>query len=398
MRSLHVIGIGADGWTGLPPSARALVESADVVLGAPRHLGLIPECANQRRLTWPSPLDGLDALLAGLDGDVVALASGDPLVAGIGTTLIGLLGRDNVIVVPALSSVSLACARLGWAAESAAVIRDPATLPRHLSPGNRVLLLSPDDSTPQAVATMLRQHGFGSTRMTVLANLGAENETVTSTTADEWPGTAPRLHVLALECSGFTSLGSLAGLPDEAFENDGQLTKRDIRASALARLAPQPGQLLWDVGAGAGSIGIEWMRAHHSCRAIAIERSGERAARIARNAVALGVPALRVVADSAPQALMELPSPDAIFIGGGLTIDGVLDACWSSLKAGGRLVAHAVTLESERVLSERYAAHGGELIQLSTSTASGLGSFTAWTPHRAVTQWSITRVVTGSSA
>ncbi len=391
MRSLHVIGIGADGWTGLSEFARETVESADVVLGAPRQLAMLPDRLNQSRVTWPSPLDGLKELVSGLDGDVVALASGDPLVAGIGTTLIGLLGPENVIVVPAVSSVSLARARLGWSAETTEVLRDPAALSRHLAPKRRILLLSTDGSTPSAVAQVLRNSGFEGTRMTVLADLGAETETVTTTTADQWAGDAPQLHVLALECVGTTGAGLLAGLPDDSFENDGQLTKRDLRASALARLAPQPGQLLWDVGAGAGSIGIEWMRAHPTCRAIAVEKSDQRAARIARNATALGVPSLRIVVGAAPQGLTGLPLPDAIFIGGGVTTDGVIDACWSALPAGGRLVAHAVTLESEAVLAQRHTSLGGELIQLGTATASGLGSFTAWTPNRTVTQWSITR-------
>lgn len=407
---LHVVGIGADGWSGLPDSSRALVAGAGVVLGAPRQLSLLPAVDGQRRLAWPSPLreglpEVLAELLAELDGNaaVVALASGDPLLAGIGTTLIELLGADRVAVVPAVSSVALARARLGWPAESCEVIRDPATLPRHLAPGRRILVLSTDGSTPGVVARALAAAGYGATRLTALADLGAAEEAITSGTADEWAASAPSpaLHVLAIECCRVPEsapLGLLGGLPDEAFEHDGQLTKRDLRASALARLAPLPGQLLWDVGAGAGSVGIEWLRAHPTCRAIAVERSPERGARIGRNAAALGVPSLRVVTGPAPEALAGLDRPDAIFIGGGVTVPGVLEACWDALAPGGRLVAHAVTLESEAALAREYAARGGELTRIAVEQAAPLGGFTGWAPARTVTQWAATKAAQTSEA
>ncbi len=392
---LHVIGIGADGWSGLALRSRILIESATTVLGSPRQLALLPDNPAQTRRAWPSPLrEALPALLSEFEpnsGQVVALASGDPLLAGIGSTLIELLGPDRVVVVPALSSTTLARARMGWSAESAEVIRDPATLPRHLAPGRRILLLSTDADTPELVAKTLCENNFGDSVMTVLADLGAASEHRRSVPAHDWQGPGPALHVLAVECRGGPGLGLTAGLPDDAYEHDGQLTKRDLRAGALARLAPQPGQLLWDVGAGAGSIGIEWMRAHSSCRAVAIERSPERAARITRNAARLGVPALRVVTGAAPQALADLPHPDAVFVGGGLGVPGVLDACWEALAPGGRLVAHAVTLESEAELVRRYAVHGGELTRIGVEHAAPLGSLTAWMPARAITSWSVTK-------
>ncbi|WP_048555422.1 precorrin-6y C5,15-methyltransferase (decarboxylating) subunit CbiE, partial [Nostocoides japonicum] len=294
MTSVLVVGIGADGWEGLAASARSVVSEADVLLGGRRHLDLVPEVPGQRRIPWPSPLrDGLPGLLAGLDSRVVALASGDPLVAGVGSTLVEVLGPDAVTIVPAVSSVALARARMRWPDETVQVVRDPATVVRHLAPGRRILVLSTDGSTPAYVAKALCENGFGESRLTVLADLGAPGESRVATTATAWSGTAPGLHVLAVDCAGAPALGLTPGLPDEAFEHDGQLTKRDVRASALAHLAPSPGELLWDVGAGAGSVAVEWLRAHPTCRAVAVERSDERSARIRRNATALGVPALR---------------------------------------------------------------------------------------------------------
>lgn len=390
--TVTVVGIGADGWSGVPKSVRDLVHNAAVVLGGERHLELLPDVDTQRRLPWPSPLRvGLPALLAGLDGDVVALASGDPLVSGIGTTLIDVLGADRVVIHPAVSSIALARARLGWAAESCAVVslvgRDAALVLRELAPGRRVLLLSSDETTPAQVASLLTQSGYGASTLHVLGDLGAPSETHVSGAAADWAGPSPRLHVLALDLVGPHLFGWSAGLPDNAFEHDGQLTKRDLRASALARLAPTPGGHLWDVGAGAGSIGIEWMRAHPTCRATAIEGNPDRASRIARNAARLGVPGLDVVTGRAPDALTDLSAPDAIFVGGGATVPGVLDACVAALSPGGRLVVHGVTLETEQTLAQAFRQYGGELTRIAVETAAPVGSFTGWTPARTVTQW-----------
>jgi precorrin-6B C5,15-methyltransferase / cobalt-precorrin-6B C5,C15-methyltransferase len=389
------VGIGADGWLGLPESARDLVSAGDVVYGSDRQLALVPERPGQSRRAWPRPLhDGLAAMESAHPGQcVVVLASGDPTLSGIATTLRAFF--DDVEIHPAVSSVALARARMRWSAEESEVVtvvgRRVEAVARQLAPGRSVVVLSADASTPAEVAGLLVEHGYGDSRMTVLADLGSPGERRFEATAATWTAEVPALNVIALELVGPVVGSWVAGLPDDAFEHDGQLTKRDLRAAALARLMPQPGQLLWDVGAGAGSVGIEWMRAHPTCAAVAVEADNARADRIARNAARLGVPALRVVVGRAPEALDQLPRADAVFVGGGATRAGVLDACLAALRSGGRLVVHGVTLETERVLGERYAEHGGELTRISVEHAAPVGSFTGWTPARSVTQWAMTR-------
>jgi precorrin-6Y C5,15-methyltransferase (decarboxylating) len=377
-----VVGIGADGFSGLSPASRDLVLGASVLWGGSRHLSLVPSVSGQTRVPWPSPLSAsLPGLLAEYAGrPVVALASGDPLVSGIASTLLDL--GAPVRVVPAVSSVALARARMGWSFESCAVVsvvgRPVSLVLRECAPERRVLVLSSDASTPAEVAALLTSSGWGASRMTVLGDLGSSVESSVSGVASSWSESSPRLNVIALEVLGNGLASWAPGLPDDAFENDGQLTKRDLRASALTRLMPAPGQVLWDVGAGAGSVGIEWMRAHPSCLTFAVESDPERAARIARNAHAHGVPDLQLVVGRAP---------DAIFIGGGATREGVLDTCLNALKPGGRLVVHGVTLETETLLATAYADHGGELTRIGVETAAPIGGFTGWTPGRTVTQW-----------
>ncbi|MFD2469933.1 precorrin-6y C5,15-methyltransferase (decarboxylating) subunit CbiE [Amycolatopsis silviterrae] len=374
---LTVVGIGADGWTGLTPAARDAVRRADVVLGAQRQLKSLPE--DLRTQAWPSPLlPALDEILAGQTGRVCVLASGDPFLSGIATTL-----RDRgyaLDVLPAVSSATLARARLGWSFEETEVVtvvgRAVHRVARALAPNRKVLVLG--GSAPE-LRELLNARGYGDSALTALENLGAADEQI----ADGWVHDPGPLTVFAVLCHG-PGL-PLTGLPDDAFEHDGQLTKRDLRASALARLAPNPGELLWDVGAGAGSIGIEWSRAHPLNRAIAIERDPARAERVQRNANALGVPELQVVTGPAPEALARLPRPDAVFVGGGLTVPGVLDHC---VETDARIVAHGVTLEAEQILAAAYARYGGELQRISVEHAKPLGGFTGWTPSRAVTQWS----------
>jgi precorrin-6B C5,15-methyltransferase / cobalt-precorrin-6B C5,C15-methyltransferase len=397
---LVVIGIGADGWDGLAPASRAEVQRAEVLLGSARQLDLVPPSVAAQRVAWPSPLsEALPGLVEEHAGRaVVVLASGDPMLSGIGTTLTRLFGPERVRVRPAPSSVSLACARLGWAVEDTGVVslvgRPIELLHPHVQPGRRLLVLGDDGGTPARVAALLADRGYGASVVTALGDLGGPAEQVRAGTAAGWSQPAPPLVVTAVECradAGTRPLPTTPGLPDAVYESDGQLTRSEVRAVTLARLAPVPGGLLWDVGAGSGSIGIEWMRVHPSSRAVAVEASAERAERIARNAARLGVPYLRVVHGHAPEALGPLAAPDAVFVGGGLTTPLLLETCWEALPPGGRLVANAVTVESEAVLAAWHGRVGGELVRLSVQRAEPVGSFTGWKPAMPVTVWSVTR-------
>ncbi|MFD3452288.1 precorrin-6y C5,15-methyltransferase (decarboxylating) subunit CbiE [Streptomyces sp. NPDC058691] len=393
-----VVGVGADGWEGLAAASRAVLSAAEVVIGGPRQLGLLPREVTGERVAWPSPLrPAVPGLMAAHAGRRIAvLASGDPMFHGIGRTLTEVLGAGRLDVLPHPSSVAYACARLGWAVEDTEVVslvgRPLAALAAALYDGRRVLALSAGAGTPAEVAGLLRERGFAGSRMRVLEQLGSGRERVLEGTAAEWPhAPGDPLNVVAVECAadpGGRRLGLVPGLPDDAYEHDGQLTKRHIRAATLAALAPAPGELLWDVGGGSGSIAVEWMRAHRSCRAVTVERDAVRAERITRNATALGVPALRVVTGRAPDALTRLPVPDAVFVGGGLTAPGMLEACWAALRPGGRLVANTVTLESEALLARWYARHGGDLVRLAVAHAVPVGGFTGWRQAMPVTQWS----------
>ncbi|WP_433791556.1 precorrin-6y C5,15-methyltransferase (decarboxylating) subunit CbiE [Actinoplanes sp. CA-252034] len=392
-----VVGIGAGGWPGLSATAQGALAAAEVVLGGSRQLALLPADVPARRVPWPSPLlPALPGLLEAERGHrVCVLASGDPMFHGIGTTLARVLGPSAITVIPHPSSVSLAAARLGWDLATTDVVSlvtaEVETLNRVINPGRRILVLSAGAHTPAGVAALLTARGHGSATVTVLEQLGGD-ERVLAGAADSWafPAGDP-LNVVAIECGDGPTLPVTSGLPDSWYETDGQLTKREVRAVTLAALAPAPGELLWDVGAGSGSIGIEWMRGHPSCRAIAIESSAERIATITANAAALGVPALRVAHGRAPEALDGLPQPDTIFIGGGLTRDGVLDRCLTALRPGGRLVANAVTVESEAVVAAAYAKHGGELTRISVQRGSPVGGFTGWRSSMPVTIWAVTR-------
>jgi precorrin-6Y C5,15-methyltransferase (decarboxylating) len=390
---IEVVGIGAGGWESLGPAERSLLLQAEVVLGGRRHLDLLPPHAGQVRHPWPGDLrSALPRLVAGHDHRrIVVLASGDPLVFGVGSTLIELFGPDQVRVHPAVSSVALAAARMGWAYGTYEVLRitgeDVDAVRRHLAPERRLMILSRDGSTPRLVRDALADAGFARSKITVLADLGAPTE---ARWDDPGPIELPSLNVACVTCAADTlsSAASLApGLADEVFDHDGQLTKRDVRASALAHLMPAPGQLLWDVGAGAGSIGIEWCRSHPSCQAIAVERDGARAKRARLNAARLGVPELQVVVAEAPAALANLPVPDAVFIGGGAS-GGVIDICWQALSPGGRLVVHAVTQQTEAIMVEAWGRLGGNLTRLAIETMEPIGSYDGWKPSRAVAQWS----------
>ncbi|MFG2797863.1 precorrin-6y C5,15-methyltransferase (decarboxylating) subunit CbiE [Streptomyces pseudovenezuelae] len=397
-----VVGIGADGWDGIPEVSRTALREAEVLLGGLRQLDLLPtECAG-KRITWPSPLrPALPGLLAEhATRRIAVLASGDPMFYGIGRALTEVVGAVRVLPHP--SSVSYACARLGWPLEDVEVVtlvgRPTARLAASLHEGGRILVLSADAATPGEVAALLRDRGFGPSRMRVLEQLGGARERTTApNAADDWrEESGDPLNIVAIECRrapGALRLGAVPGLPDEAYEHDGQLTKRHIRAATLGVLAPAPGELLWDIGGGSGSIAIEWMRAHPSCRAVTVERDPVRAERISHNADQLGVPTLHVVTGPAPAVLAALPPPAAVFIGGGLTAPGLLDACWAALPVGGRLVANTVTLESEALLTDAYRRFGGELVKLAVAHAVPVGGFTGWRQAMPVTQWAVQKTL-----
>ena len=396
---LAVVGIGEDGLTGLAPVGRTLIETADVLVGGKRHLGLVAQ-GGAERLLWQRPLDDTIAAIAEHRGrKVTVLASGDPLWYGIGVILVRRFSRDEMTIVPQLSAFGLAAARLGWPVADCATItlhgRPLDTLRLHLAPGRRILALSADGDTPRAVAQLLTGCGWGPSRLVVLAHLGGPQESIVEEEARCW-GCRPvaDLNTIAIECRGgpeVRPLSLFAGLPDDAFEHDGQLTKREVRAATLAALAPLPGETLWDVGAGCGSIAIEWLRAGAGRSAIAIERNPSRSVVIVRNASALGVPGLRIITGTAPGALESLPIPDAIFAGGGIGESGLLSVLWGKLRPGGRLVANVVTTEGEARLLAWHSSHGGTLTRISVSRAELFGPQHLWRSLAPVTQLAVTK-------
>ena len=395
-RWLSIVGIGEDGIEGLTAVARGLVSSAEIVFGGKRHLSLAGPLIRGAVRPWPSPFErAVPEVLAQRGRQVCVLASGDPYHYGIGALLARHVAASETMVVPAPSAFSLAAARLGWPLAECALVslhgRELDRVRPHLQPGARVLALTSDGEGPSALAGLLAAAGFGASRVTVLEALGGPRERIRATTAAEFDlGQADPLNTVAIEvvaADGARIIARAAGLPDAMFEHDGQITKREVRAVTLSSLAPRRGERMWDVGAGAGSVAIEWMLADPSLRAIAIEAQAERAARIARNAASLGVPGIEIVHGAAPQALAGLPPPDAIFVGGGASDPGVLDAVLAALRGGGRLVINAATLQTEALLLGRYCELGGELIRIAIARAEPVGGMTAFRPALPVTQW-----------
>jgi len=396
---LAVVGIGDDGLAGLSSKARALVDEAEVLVGGARHHQLLPDHGAER-LTWRQPLqDSMAEIAAHRGRRVVVLATGDPMDYGIGVTLGREFNRQEMVILPAAGAFSLACARLGWPLRAVTCLtlhgRPLAALTLHLAPGARLLIMSEDGDTPAQVARALAERGYGPSSMTVLAHMNGAHESRRDGVAQNWDGEAcPALNIVAVTCKaepGAPIAPRIPGLPENAFLHDGQLTKREVRAATLAALAPLPGQHLWDLGAGCGSIAIEWLRAADGSSAQAVERNPARAALIAENANALGVPRLAVVEKEIMAALDQLAVPDGIFIGGGLTNRGLIGACLERLAAGGRLVANAVTVDGERVLLDGHQHHGGALTRITISRAEAMGKRIGWRALAPVTQWRWTK-------
>ncbi|WP_101947097.1 precorrin-6y C5,15-methyltransferase (decarboxylating) subunit CbiE [Mycobacterium sp. 3519A] len=398
---ITVVGIGADGMSGLAPASAAELRRATIVYGSARQLDLLDDTVTAERRPWPSPMLGAVQALGDIDGDVHVVASGDPMLHGVGRLLIKLLGADKVTVLPHVSSVTLACARLGWAVQDTEVISLVTAGPyAAMRRGGQAIVLSRDSATPMALAIMLNNHGRGDSEFTVFEQLGAPAERRRDSTAREWADSHP-LDVDALNVIAVRYLPDdrVWPLPDDAFTNDGQITKQPIRLATLAALAPRPGERLWDVGAGSGSIAVEWARAWPGCTAVAFERDHMRRMFIEANARSFGVKV--DVHGAAPAAFDDavlsdggvdgIPLPTAIFIGGGLSQPGLLEACYDRLQSGGRLVANAVTVESEAVLAEWYSHLGGELRRFQHYRGEPLGGFTGWRPAMPVTQWSVTK-------
>ncbi len=391
---LNIVGIGEDGLDGLSPAARALVDSAEVLVGGARHLAMIPADHPAERVGWGKPFDDSFAAIEAHAGRrVTVLTTGDPMYYGAGAVLSRRMKDTIAAVIPAPGAFSLAAARMRWPLQDVACLtvhgRAAEVLYLHLYPGARLLILANDGDTPAQIAGMLTARGYGDSRVVALEHMGGPHEARYEALAKDWgDGPVADLNTLAVECVAAPDarvFSRVAGLPDDAFEHDGKMTKREVRAATLAALAPLPGQLLWDVGAGCGSVAIEWMRA--GGRAIGIENNPDRMAMAARNAALLGVPELALISGEAPAALEGLDAPDAVFVGGGIGTDGLFEACWSALKPGGRLVANTVTIEGESTLARLHREHGGDMVRLAVSRLSPVGRLQGWKPLMTVTQW-----------
>jgi precorrin-6Y C5,15-methyltransferase (decarboxylating) len=387
-----VVGIGADGMPGLSELSRSELHRATVIYGSGRQLGLLDDDVSATRREWPSPmLPALRSLLDDACGDVHVLASGDPMLHGIGATLIRLFGPERVRVLPHVSAVTLACARMGWTVPDTEVI-SLVTAPAHTAVrrGGQAIVLSSDRSTPKMLAVLLNRYGRGDSEFSVLEQLGGPGERRRDSTARAWADDAPLdvddLNVIAVR---YLPDERISPLPDNAFLHDGQITKHRMRAVTLAALAPRPGERLWDVGAGSGSIAVEWCRSWRGCTAVAFERDERRRHNIEFNTAAFGVDI--EVRGEAPVAFDGAATPSAIFIGGGLTRPGMLDACLDTLPGGGRLVANAVTAESEAVLAQAHSRFGGKLQRFQHYHGEPLGGFTGWRPQLPVTQWEMSK-------
>ena len=392
---LTIVGMGEDGWDGLTPRARQAIQNAEALVSSARLLAFVTQTDAEIH-EWPQPFAAVVDRIRPLRGRrTVVLATGDPMNYGVTRKLMEFIPFAEMEVIPNISAFSLAAARLGWSLPDCDTLtlhgREAAHLEAFIQPDVRLLVLTADRTTIPEVVRRLVARGYGKSELTVLENMGGERERLSSFAAEAAPAADySDLNTLAIRCiagPGARSFSRLAGLPDDAFVHDGQFTKREVRAATLAALAPSPDRLLWDVGAGCGSISIEWMRAARGCQSIAFENNSERLAMIARNADALGTPRVKVVPGEAPSTYAGQPAPDAVFIGGGLWIPGVFEGAWAALKPGGNMVANVVTIEGELHLYDLHEKHGGDIVRIDVSSLTHVGRLRALKPRMAVTQW-----------
>ncbi len=395
MTWLTIIGMGEDGYDGLLARARLAIAEADVIVGSERLQAFLPATKAELH-EWPQPFSAVVERIRPLRGrKTVILATGDPLNYGVARKLMTFIPFTEMEIIPHLSAFSLAAARIGWSLPDCDTLtlhgRHAANIEAFIQPDVRLLVLTEDETTIPEVARRLVARDFGKSEMTVLENMGGPRERQSRFTAETLPPTKfSRLNTLAIHCivsPGARVQSRIAGLPDDAFEHDGQLTKREVRSATLAVLAPSPDKLLWDIGAGCGSVAIEWMRSCRGCEAIAFEHDAERLRMIATNADRLGTPRLKIVPGEAPAALGDQPAPDTVFIGGGLGIPGVFETAWEHLKPGGTMVVNVVTIEGELHLYDLHEKHGGDLVRIEVSHLTNVGRLRALRPRMAVTQW-----------
>ena len=393
---LSIVGIGEDGLAGLSPISLAFLNKAKIIFGGERHLSMLPPDDNREKIAWKSPFSNSITEIISYRGEAVCiLASGDPLCYGVGATILKDIDISEITIIPSLSAFSLACSRLGWSLTEVETLslcgRPVSYLQSYLYPGAKLLILSEGKNTPANVAEILISRGYGNSQITVLEQMGNTNENIITDIATNWQEkNIAALNTIAVECiadRGIVGLSRFPGLPDSAFHHDGQLTKREVRAVTLSSLAPLAGELLWDVGAGCGSISIEWLRSDRRCRAIAIEQNSTRLNYIADNATALGTPNLQIMAGKALEVIPNLPTPNAIFIGGGVTAPEILENCWNVLVPGGRMVVNVVTLEGEQRLYQWYEKVGGNFTRIAIQRAEPIGKFLGWKAMSPVTQW-----------
>ena len=393
---LSSIGIGEDGVAGLSPIALSCLDKAKIIFGGERHLSMLPADDNSQKIPWKSPFPiSITEIISRRGEAVCILASGDPLCYGVGATILKDIPISEITIIPAPSAFSLACSRLGWSLTEVETLslcgRPVSLLQSYIYPGAKLLILSEGKHTPAIVAETLISRSYGNSQITVLEKIGNINENIITDIAANWQeGNIASLNTIAVECvadRGIVGLSRFPGLPDDAFHHDGQLTKREVRAVTLSSLAPLPGELLWDVGAGCGSISIEWLRSDKRCRAIAIEQNSTRLNYIADNATALGTPNLQIMAGKALEVIPNLPTPNAIFIGGGVTAPEILENCWNVLLPGGRMVVNVVTLAGEQRLYQWHEKVGGNFTRIAIQRAEPIGKFLGWKAMSPVTQW-----------